>query len=149
MSDFRNLVSDEIITKCEHCSGEVMYKGSGRYVCQDCGAEFLNDFGKVKKYIREHGPSNALTIAEGTGVSRQKIRQYLREGRVEVVEDAAAGVSFCLSCGLPIRTGQYCSRCLERMEKAAAKGEKGVYNALSEEVKSRQKGQRRFDNRTK
>lgn len=147
MSDIRRLLSDDIVTNCEQCSGTVQYKGSGRYICQECGAEFLNDFGKVKKYINDHGPSNAVTISEGTGVSRRKIRDFLRDGRVEVVEDAAAGVLFCLSCGIPIRSGHYCKNCLERMSKSASNIDKGVFNAISEEELKRQKGQRRFDNR--
>lgn len=147
MSDVRRLLSDDIVTNCEKCSGGMQYKGSGRYVCQECGAEFLNDFGKVKKYINDHGPSNAVTISEGTGVSRRKIRDFLRDGRVEIVEDAAAGVSFCLSCGLPIRSGNYCQKCLERIAKTGTTIEKGVFNTTSEEELRRQKGQRRFDNR--
>lgn len=148
MGDFKRIISDEIVTNCEHCSGEMIYKGSGRYVCQECGEEYLNDFGKVKKYIREHGPSNAVTISQDTGVSRRKIRDFLRDGRVEVVEDSAAGVSFCLACGTPIRSGQYCRTCLDRLSNAASSRQKGVLNVLADDALSKQKGQRRFDNRT-
>lgn len=147
MSDIRKLLSDDIVTNCEECSGAMQYKGSGRYVCQECGAEILTDFGKVKKYINDHGPSNAVTISEGTGVSRRKIRDFLRDGRVEIVEDAAAGVLFCLSCGLPIRSGQYCKNCLERMSKSSSQIERGVLNPISEEELKKQKGQRRFETR--
>lgn len=149
MSDIRRLLSDDVITSCEECSGSVQYKGSGRYVCVECGAEYLNDFGKVKQYINDHGPSNAVTISEGTGVSRQKIRNFLRDGRVEIVEDTAAGVLFCRACGIPIREGKYCLRCLERLSNKSAHAQKGVLNVLSEEELKRQKGQKRFENRSK
>lgn len=146
MSDIKRLFSDDIVTHCEQCSGAVQYKGSGRYVCEECGAEYLNDFGKVKKYINDHGPSNAVTISEGTGVSRRKIQDFLKEGRVEVVEDAAAGVTFCLMCGLPIRSGQYCKTCLDRIGKSTPDKMSG-YSIKSEEELKKHRGQRRFDTR--
>ena len=148
MSDIRRLLSDDTVTTCEQCSGAMQYKGSGRYVCEECGSEVLNDFGKVKKYINDNGPSNAITISQGTGVSRQKIRNFLRDGRVEIVEDSAAGVLFCHACGIPIRAGKYCQRCQERLSNQPTHVEKGILNVLSEGETGRQKGQKRFDTRS-
>ena len=45
--------SDEFLDKgiqvCQKCSGVMRFKGSGRYVCEDCGYEYLTAFGKVQK----------------------------------------------------------------------------------------------------
>lgn len=105
MKERKNVFAKETVTVCDKCSGHMMYKGGGCYVCESCGEEYLTDFGKVKRFINTYGPSNAITISRETGVSRHKIQEFLRDGRVEVVEDATNKVAFCLSCGVPIRSG--------------------------------------------
>ena len=104
MKERKNVFAKETVTVCDKCSGHMMYKGGGCYVCESCGEEYLTDFGKVKRFINTYGPSNAITISRETGVSRHKIQEFLRDGRVEVVEDATNKVAFCLSCGVPIRS---------------------------------------------
>lgn len=146
MKEFKSLSTEETVTICQKCSGSMLYKGSGCYVCESCGEEYLTDFGKVKRFINTYGPSNAITISKETGVSRHKIREFLRNGRVEIVEDASSGVAFCVSCGVPIRGGKYCNVCQNRMSGKASHLEKGVYNAMSEEEMKKQKGQMRFKN---
>lgn len=148
MKEYKKLSVDETVTICQKCSGSMIYKGSGCYVCESCGEEYLTDFGKVKRFINTYGPSNALTISKETGVSRHKISQFLRDGRVEVVEDASSEVSFCVSCGVPIRSGKYCNVCQSRMPDKASHRKKGVFNAMTEEQKKKQKGQMRFKNQT-
>ena len=146
MREYENLRVEEAISNCLQCSGKMIYKGSGCYVCESCGEEILTDFGKVKRFIQTYGPSNAITISRETGVSRGKIQQFLREGRVEVVEDGLSNVSFCVSCGVPIRSGKYCNVCQSRMAGVASRVEQGVFNALSENEIESQKGQKRFKN---
>lgn len=41
------------------------------FKCDNCGAEELTSFGKVRKYIEDHGPSNAANISDGTGLYQQ------------------------------------------------------------------------------
>ena len=144
MREYQNFGIQEIVSSCKKCSGKMIYKGSGCYVCDSCGEEYLTDFGKVKRFINTYGPSNALTISRETGVSRSKIQQFLREGRVEVVEDGLSGVSFCASCGVPIRDGKYCNVCQSRMAGTASHVDSGVFNAVAEEQLADQKGQKRF-----
>lgn len=146
MKEFKSLSTEEAVTICQKCSGNMLYKGSGCYVCESCGEEYLTDFGKVKRFINTYGPSNAITISKETGVSRHKIREFLRNGRVEIVEDASSDVSFCVSCGVPIRSGKYCNVCQSRLQGKASHLERGVYNAASDDEKKSQKGQMRFKN---
>lgn len=125
--------SDEFLDKgiqvCQKCSGVMRFKGSGRYVCENCGYEYLTDFGKVKKFLAENGPSNAYVISEGTGVSRARIYQFIREGRVEVIEKEKKEQPFCVACGAALAFGRLCPNCAKKMRK---RGEdvKGVYNGL-------------------
>ena len=114
MKERKNVFAKETVTVCDKCSGHMMYKGGGCYVCESCGEEYLTDFGKVKRFINTYGPSNATNK-----------------------------VAFCLSCGVPIRSGKYCNLCQSRMA-GKASGEKGVYNAVADGAIDKQKGQMRF-----
>ena len=48
MKERKNVFAKETVTICDKCSGHMMYKGGGCYVCESCGEEYLTDFGKVK-----------------------------------------------------------------------------------------------------
>ena len=80
---FETLVLGPGILRCQECQGAMQFQRRGVYVCIECGWEYLTQFGKVKKYIDEHGPSTALQISQATGVSRKKIDEYIRERRIE------------------------------------------------------------------
>ena len=95
---------------CPTCHTLMKYKYAGRFECETCGSEQLNDFGKIKQYIEEHGPTNALELSEKTGVRRSKISEYLRMGRVEIPENSPVFIH-CKSCGISIRFGNYCAQC--------------------------------------
>ncbi|MBO5487705.1 MAG: hypothetical protein J5988_12410 [Eubacterium sp.] len=82
---FARMIQDPYSVKCQKCSGTMHYKGSGIYTCENCGWEYISSFGKVKKYIAEHGPSSAEEISSETGVPRSTINRYIHEGRVEPV----------------------------------------------------------------
>ena len=47
----------------------------------------LDDYGKVRKYLDENGPSTSIEISEETGVKRSVIEEFLKVGRLEVVPD--------------------------------------------------------------
>ncbi len=128
--------SDEMPFICPECKLPMKYKYGGLYVCEQCGAEQLNDFGKVKQYLTEHGPTNAIDLAAETGVRRSKIGEYLRMGKVEIPENSTVYIH-CKSCGVPIRFGDYCAKC------AHAKNIQGAFigdvakNPNSEDTKMR------------
>lgn len=131
---------------CEKCSGNMRFKGSGRYECEDCGHEYYTAFGKVKKYLAENGPQNAFTISEATGVSRTKIYDFIREGRVEVTENAVTTEKFCMSCGVALQFGIYCPQCAKRMKRLNGEN-KGIYNMLVANPEN--EGEMRFAGKSK
>lgn len=145
MDRFADNTSMELVNHtCQACSGRMEYKGSGVYICEECGNEYVTDFGKVKRFLEEKGPSNAVTISRETGVSRRAISEFLKAGRIEVVESSEI-FSFCLRCGVAIRTGTLCAACAK---KQAAGGRKGAYNVLAD-GNQRQRGEMRFVNNDK
>ncbi len=123
--------------QCENCELPMVYKGGGRYVCENCGADVLTDFGRVKAYLEENGPSNAIEISDATGIPRRKIMDFIREGRVEIAQ-GDSDILFCEGCGKAIRYGTHCPECEKRM--AANRGH-GTFAAK----KSVDAGKKRFE----
>lgn len=39
MKERKNVFAKETVTVCDKCSGHMMYKGGGCYVCESCGEE--------------------------------------------------------------------------------------------------------------
>lgn len=111
-------------TFCKACSGELQYKSHGEYECKSCGAIFLDDYGKVRKYIEVNGPTPAAIIADETGVPFDRINELLRQGRVEIPEGSDVYIK-CESCGTDIRYGRYCPACAARLSKSL----QGIYEA--------------------
>jgi predicted amidophosphoribosyltransferase len=104
------------VGRCENCGGLLRDSGLGIYICSQCGCETLSEFGKVKKYIEENGPSNAYNISQGTGVSVSKIDKFLRQGKIEIPEGSESYIS-CEMCGTDIRYGRYCPACATKLKK--------------------------------
>ena len=144
--DLFNSESSQSIYRCKKCGASMIYRGSGRYVCEMCNYEFLTDFGIIKKYLNDHGPSNMVEISNATGVSRRVIRELLKEGRIEVSQSSGE-ILHCLACGLPIRFGSYCASCAEKLKgKLEEEKAQGAYNPLSRNMDN---DRMRFMNRDK
>ena len=65
---------------CSRCKGKLFYIGSGKYKCERCENEVMDDFGKVKSFLEEQGPCAAAIIAESTGVRLDVIEFFLKKG---------------------------------------------------------------------
>lgn len=98
---------------CEICGEKIIYLGGGEYECMTCGHTFLDDFGKVRKFLYENGPAKKEVISQNTGVSEEIIMQFLREGRIEAIE-AAGNRLRCDRCGCVIRKGRICADCAKK-----------------------------------
>jgi predicted amidophosphoribosyltransferase len=101
---------------CPKC-GELMRYAFGEvFKCDNCGAEEMTSFGKVRKYIEDHGPSNAANISDGTGVPVSTINRYLREGRIEIPDGSDSYIK-CEDCGAEIRYGRFCPECSAKLSR--------------------------------
>ena len=49
----KNVVFDDTPRQCPECGGKYVFQGAGRYVCENCGHETYDDFGKIKAFIDE------------------------------------------------------------------------------------------------
>ena len=97
--------------KCERCHhGKLIYIGSGKYECEVCEHVMMDDFGKVKAYIDENGPTTVMELSAVTGVRRSLIEHFLKKGRLEIPEGSDFYIT-CEKCGCNIRYGRYCPEC--------------------------------------
>lgn len=132
MASLEQFVMQKNLGGCPECGGRLVYKYSGIYECEKCHKEVYDDFGKVKKYIEDHGPSPANVISEKTGVPMNTINKFLRKGRVEIPEGSGFYIT-CEICNAPIRFGRICMECA-----AKNSGERKGY--FMEEAGERVKG---------
>ncbi len=105
---------------CPQCRSKMEYISLGEYRCPQCHHVLLDDYGKIRAFIDEHGPSTAIEIEEGTGVPRAIADDYLKKGRLEIVS-GPAGYLRCEICGEDIRYGRICPKCA-RTDGAKMKG---------------------------
>lgn len=61
--------------------------GRGEYNCQVCGENDLADYQMIRNYVRTYPNSNAMQIANATGISVSKILRYIRNGSLTVVDN--------------------------------------------------------------
>lgn len=114
MRDWETLFLESKPVKCKICQGKMKYIGGGKYQCESCRAEELDDFGKVKEYLEEHGPTPIPTIEEDTGVKERVLQALLRKGRLEI-PDGSRFYLDCQKCGCSIRYGRYCPECTREL----------------------------------
>lgn len=120
--DLEKLLIRNKPVKCKLCGGKMFYSSGGRYRCQECSYEELDDFGKVKNYLEENGIAPAVVVSRATGVEQEIIDLFLKKGRIEIPEGSNYYLK-CEKCGCSIRYGRYCPQCVKSM----AGGIKGAF----------------------
>lgn len=79
-------------------------------ICPDCDAQEENEYKKVRDFIKDNPKTAIAVVAEATEVEEDRIREYLRAGRLDTA-DLSGPVLECTKCGKPIYRGQYCVLC--------------------------------------
>ena len=100
MPDLRN---------CRRCGKMYNYLG-GPPICMDCKNADEEVFKKVKDYLYKYPGAALSQVAMDLEVSVEKIKMFLREGRLEITEDSNV-ILECERCGKAIRTGRFCKEC--------------------------------------
>jgi len=133
-------ISTEVCIKCRRLFN---YPGFGTKYCPDCMKEDEKLRQKVKDFLYENGAANMYEISQATGVSEHMIRQYLRDGMLEIPENSPIFIK-CEKCGCDIRYGRWCPECAAQMSAEL----KGCYIGVGEKPKSTG-GKMRFLNKEK
>lgn len=143
----RDMSTPVVCTQCG--SSELEFKGLGEFECKECGFKMYDDFGKVRAYLENHRGATQSEVAIATGVSLTKIRQFLREERIEIAPNSLVYIH-CEVCGAPIKSGRFCEACASKRLKAemSADGRKTMQNASGVGMGSKgDSGQKRFERR--
>jgi len=109
------------IRNCKECGKIFQYDGISK-LCYQCRKKDDERFNTVKQYLYENPKSSIEKVSEETGVSKETILRYLREGRLEIAEGTPGLVLDCERCGVAIRTGRYCKSCATAIERGMKAG---------------------------
>lgn len=87
---------------------------NGQLICSECEKKEVLEFNLVRDFLRENRGADINIVSEETGVSVKKILNYLKQGKLEVTEGMGEFLK-CEKCGIPIKTGQFCRSCTEKI----------------------------------
>ncbi|EOC99397.1 TIGR03826 family flagellar region protein [Caldisalinibacter kiritimatiensis] len=104
------------VRNCRRCGRIYVYDGINK-LCPQCRKQDEEEFHRVKEYIYDNPGANVQMVSDATGVSTEKILKFLREGRLELKGDEENLFLDCERCGRPIRTGRFCEKCKQEMER--------------------------------
>jgi flagellar operon protein (TIGR03826 family) len=108
---------------CRRCGKLYNYIG-GQPICPDCKDKDEVDFKRVKEYLYQNPGATMSEVSTVLEVSVDKIKKYLKDGKLEIMGDDGNFILECESCGKSIRTGRHCDGCsrdLERNLKSTAR----------------------------
>lgn len=96
---------------CQNCRRPLPVSYDGE-CCPHCKEQTL--FQSVKDYIRSN-EVNEYDVAEHFHLPLSKVKQWIREGRIEYKDDALnEHITFhCQKCGAQISFGTLCTKCLK------------------------------------
>ena len=127
------------VENCSNCNKLFNYPGFGSKYCPACKKIDEENKEKVKEYLREHGTANMFEITQATGVSDKDIKQFLRDGMLEIPDGSPVYIK-CESCGCDIRSGRWCPACAARINTDL----KGAYAGVGDVPKEKVTGKMHF-----
>jgi len=104
------------VRNCRRCGRIFNYIG-GAPICAECRELDEEDFKRVKQYLYENPGASLSQVSSELDISVQKIKSFLREGRLEIIGDEGNLILSCERCGKSIRTGRYCEECERELER--------------------------------
>ena len=69
---------------------------------------------KVREYLYDHQGENAIIVSENTGVPRDIIMTFLRQGKISIAENSKSLLKSCKICGALIENGDTCIECMQK-----------------------------------
>ena len=103
-------------------------------LCPECKKKEEDDYDLVYKYLEENPRSTADKVSEETGVDKDLILKFLRQGRLKTVEISPESLPKCISCGQPIESSKLCPKCAKAFEEKVKEEEKKRDTVREEEV---------------
>ncbi|MDP4094777.1 MAG: MerR family transcriptional regulator [Bacillota bacterium] len=104
------------VRNCRKCGKIFNYIG-GMPICPVCKDKEEEDFKKVKEYLYQNPGATMSEVSQVLDVSVERIKAYLKDGRLEIVGDEANIILECEACGKSIKTGRFCNECQKNLSK--------------------------------
>lgn len=104
------------VRNCKRCGKIFNYIG-GQPICYTCKEQDEADFRRVKEYLYENPGATLSEVSSVLEISVERIKHYLREGRLEIVGNESNLILDCEKCGKSIKTGRYCNECAKELER--------------------------------
>lgn len=105
------LIMDEL-KNCKLC-GKLYQSNAITNACPSCIEHDIKDFETIREYLYQHPHASIYEVATNLEFTINKIKHYLRDGRIEVIEKDNHFLA-CETCGKPIHSGWYCDDCLKQ-----------------------------------
>lgn len=99
------------LKNCKRCGGIFLSNGFSEE-CTCCMEYENHDYNRIREYLLVHPGAKVFEIVNNLNISIEKIKHFLKEGRLEIVENIHTFL-FCESCGTSIHSGTLCSECNE------------------------------------
>lgn len=124
MSELRN---------CKKC-GKMFSYSSGTLICPNCISKDEEDFKNVRQYLYENPGATLPEVSTVLEISAEKIKRFLREGRLEIVNTEGNVILECERCGKSIKSGQYCNECAKNLLRDIKNTSGQLSNSLNEKT---------------
>lgn len=102
------------IRNCRRC-GKLFNLAGGPPLCQECRKIEEEDFKRVKEYLFNNPGATMSQVSLDLGISIERLRRYLREGRLEIAGNDSSFLLECENCGAPIKSGRFCNDCISSL----------------------------------
>ena len=102
------------LKNCSIC-GKVYQSNEFTHACPNCIEQDGNDFQAIREYLFQHPLASIYEVATNLNFTINKIKHFLRDGRLEVVEKNNQFLA-CKTCGKSIHSGWYCQECQQKAQ---------------------------------
>jgi flagellar operon protein (TIGR03826 family) len=124
------------VRNCKRCGKIYNYIG-GAPICPVCKDLDEADFSKVKEYLYQNPGATLSEVSTLLDIIVDRIKHYLREGRLEIIGSDSNMILECESCGRPINSGRYCADCSRDLEKDLKSTAKAIGSMLPHSDKNK------------
>ena len=119
------------VRNCRKC-GKIFNFIGGLPICPICKQLDEDDFQRIKEYLYKNPGAGANIVSTELDISIEKIKRFLKDGRLEITGDEGNMILDCENCGKSIKSGRLCSDC----ERDLAAGFKTAASQIKSELDS-------------
>lgn len=134
------------IRNCKRCGKIYNYIG-GPPICPACREKDEEDFKRIKEYLYQYPGATLSEVSSTLDISVEKIKRFLKEGRLEIVENGGNIILECEKCGKAIRTGRYCKECEKELSNDLSATARKISESLPQPRSSSKEVEMRYLNK--